>query len=205
MTPETSQRFAQYEPRIRPVLLHMARRFAGGNPAEADDLYQTGSIALLSAINDYRPERGEVGPWAREVLRRTFSKLIRDRCRKRRTPHVWAQTESGWEFVPVGTTTLDGADDITPAPDQTPEEQAAERERERAALARVHRKLTPFQRKVLDLYLAPTPALLAVARNTTGGFKIDQKHLAAVLGVPLSRIDYAIRQIRRVAGVGFNG
>lgn len=206
--------YSAAEPTLRPVIRRLAKRWSDRGAGEVDDLVQDGSAAILAALGKYDHRRANLRTYAAGILQRAYSKALRDRLRHRRTPRIWQRSEEGWALVPCATVSLDAPHlsnrdrhETSDGPQKVgdrlrddgadPEACAVQSGTQRESLAFVARHLSEFQREVLRLYLRPSPGLLAVARNLSGTYDVTLPHLAAYLGVPFSRVDYAMRQVRK--------
>ena len=67
--------------RFLPVVRHLARRHSGGNPAILDDLVQTGTVALITAVDRWDPQRarGEFLGYLIPCVRGEMLRWFRDR------------------------------------------------------------------------------------------------------------------------------
>lgn len=214
--------FDPIEKMVRPVVRHMARAYARAGAGEEDDLFQEGLITLSAAFARFDGGRANARTYARGVLSRKYNNALRDAKRQKRAPRVWEQSEKGWKLVPCRTVSLEGlagnavtagywegsevgrrrfgGGQFTAPVDERPgpEAEAVEEIDQSEAIRDVMACLTPFQEKVFRLYLAPSAGLLATAWNLSGNYTVQIRHLAIYLGVPASRVEVALREIRAI-------
>ena len=148
---------------------------AGG---DSEDLTQEGMLALLSAIREYRPAQGVPFKAYAElcIRRRIFSAIKSASCLKHIPLNSGVSLEDafGSEGIRPG---MYAALDLR----NSPEEQVLARERTDEFFQTFSRCLSPFEQKILPLYLA--------------GYSYS--YMAAASGRTEKAVDNAIQRIRR--------
>jgi RNA polymerase sigma factor (sigma-70 family) len=192
--------FEKFERQVRKLVRCVARVYAAAGAGEEDDLVQEGMITLASAFERFDGARANAKTYARGVLKRKYSKALRDAKRQKRVPQVWQETPTGRRLILCPMVSLD---EITvryrhELEDESawPETAAIEEIDQSETIRHIMECLNPFQAQVLRLWLAPTAGLLATARNLTGEYTVQQKHIAIYLGVPASRVETVLKKVR---------
>ena len=148
---------------------------AGG---DSEDLTQEGMLGLLSAIREYHPaQNGSFKAYAELCIRRRIYSAIKSASRQKHIPlnsGVSLEDAFGDDERPSNI-------HVIPALRRTPEEQVLARESADEFFQSFSRCLSPFEQKVLHLYL--------------DGFSYQA--MAASCGRDDKAIDNAIQRIRR--------
>jgi RNA polymerase sigma factor (sigma-70 family) len=200
---------------VRPVVRHMARAYARAGAGDEDDLIQDGLVALADAFRRFDGTRANARTYARGVLTRKYNNALRDARRMKRVPMVWKVDERGRRQVPCPLVSLDQLmmdareslnaasrarrfDGFSEPIEQRagPETEAVEEIDQSDAIRTVLECLDPFQAKVFRLWLCPSAGLLATARNLTGCYTVQVRHIAIYLGSTTSRVEGALREVR---------
>jgi DNA-directed RNA polymerase specialized sigma24 family protein len=191
---------------MEPHIIGFIRRKAGrwsrripGIDGDVDDLVQEGRCALMAAMPRYDPER-PLHVYMGGVLDRCYAKILRDVLARKRTPHVdELDAETGeWRSVPCPTIPID------PATIQATTENDVEADLIRGELIAeitdlLYDQLTDVQAHVLDCYLSPEPELYFTARNLSGQYKPNARHIAMFLEIPVTQVEYALKKIKSEA------
>ena len=148
---------------------------AGG---DSEDLTQEGMLGLLSAIREYQADQGSsFKVFAELCIRRRIFSAIKSASRGKHNPlnsGISLEEAFGEESGPSAMHTI-------PAFRRTPEEQVLARESADEFFESFSRCLSPFEQKILDLYL--------------DGWSYQS--MAAECGKDAKAIDNAIQRIRR--------
>ena len=117
---------------------------------DADDIYQEGMIGLFKAIRDYKTDKGAVfSTFATLCIRRQLKTALSTQNRMKHQAlneyiSLYADDKNG--------STL--ADDLpSDGAKFNPEEMIIRREQQDALLARINAVTTPYERRVIELYL----------------------------------------------------
>ena len=148
---------------------------AGG---DSEDLTQEGMLGLLSAIREYRQESGvPFKAFAELCIRRRIFSAIKSASRGKHNP-----LNSGISLEDLRDEESDPPPPHTiPAFRRTPEEQVLARESADEFFETFSRCLSPFERKIMDLYLDGS----------------SYQAIAAACGKDGKAVDNAIQRIRR--------
>jgi len=149
---------------------------AGG---DSEDLTQEGMLGLLSAIREYRQESGvPFKAFAELCIRRRIFSAIKSASRGKHDP-----LNSGISLETVLEEDSGGSPprNTIPAFRRTPEEQVLARESADEFFETFSRCLSPFERKIMDLYLDGS----------------SYQAIAAACGKDGKAVDNAIQRIRR--------
>jgi RNA polymerase sporulation-specific sigma factor len=135
--------------RYTPLLRGVARRYflpCG----DADDLVQEATIGLLKAVRDYRPETGvPFRPFAELCVTRQVITAVKAATRQKHIPLNAALSLSRPLHEDGGTLEEVLADGLA----ESPEERALRREDSLALARAVATLLSPYERRVVGLYL----------------------------------------------------
>jgi len=173
-----------------------------GPDGDVDDLMQEGRCALLAALPGYDPSRGRpLHVYLGGVLDNCYGKILRDVLAQKRTPHIdeWDEDRGEWTSVPCPTIPVDPADIHTAAYDVDMEENLARSERVAEITDRLYARLSDIQCHILDCYLSPEPELYFTARNLSGQYMPNIRHIAMFLEVPVTTVEYGVKKIRAEA------
>jgi RNA polymerase sigma factor (sigma-70 family) len=172
-----------------------ARRFPDRD-GDVDDLVQEGRCALLAALPGYDPEVRPLNVYIGSVLDRCYARILRDALTQKRNPHVWeVDPETGDRHrvpaptVPVWEVEVDDGRDLEADVDHS--------RRVRWTLMKLIECLNPLERRVLECYVSPPADLIRTAANLTDRRGITAGHVALYLGVTRTKVEHAVRKIRR--------
>lgn len=148
---------------------------AGG---DSEDLIQEGMVGLLSAIREYRPDRGvSFRTFAETCIRNRLLSAIKAATRDKHTPLN--------HYVSFEAPSFDGNTDYAALLPQSgqpdPEELIISREAYLERIDRLKDRLSGFEAKVLGLYLEG----------------LSYTEIAAYVDRPLKSVDNAVQRIRR--------
>jgi RNA polymerase sigma factor (sigma-70 family) len=214
-TPEINQQYRQVEPKLIGFIKTKARRYAsrGNGILDFDDLLQEGRCALMHALGSFDPERGKpLHVYLGRILDNTYRDMLHNALNPTNCPHIWRHGEDGeWQKVPHPAMSLEGAsEESEDAPahqvvdEATPDPEAAARTSEsdmraKVFVLRLHRRLNEREKAVLACIRQPDAGLLITARNLTGGYRINNIHIAAYLGITRCQVDASLHAVRKAA------
>ena len=170
--------------RYKPIVRMLARAYylAG---ADREDLIQEGMYGLYRAVCTYDPEAGEAraaafSTYAEICTKHQMISAVRKAARKRNMPlNTYISLER--EVTPEGKTIGDLAEILSDVYTEDPEHDLIQREELGFLRKTMDTALSPFERRVLKLYLE--------------GFSYQK--IADLLGKTPKSVDNAIQRVRR--------
>ncbi len=180
--------YAEVEPTMINLIRHKAERWHRKGAGDVDDLVQEGRVVLVNVIETFDEQKGKpFHVYLGKCLDFRYHEILRNALTQQRTPHIWELEGTDWRRVPCPTFSLD---DLCREPEMTINvDEMIEAKR---LLIALQFNLSPEHRRVLECLIRPPPELIATARNMTGSYKVEYKHIAIYLGVTVDTVKYAV-------------
>lgn len=201
--PVLARLYTETEPKIAAFIRRKAKRWSHripGSEGDVDDLVQEGRCAVMVALPKFDPNTRPLTVYMGAVLDKCYAKILRDVLAQKRTPHIdeWDVELETWRTVPCPTIPVD------PTTIQAMSTTDVEGELIRGQMVAqitdlLYDRLTDIQAHVLDCYLSPEPELYFTARNLSGQYTPNVRHIAMFLKVPVTQVEYAVKKIRAEA------
>lgn len=175
-----------------------ARRAAARSGLDPDDLAQEARIAVFHSLARFDPARSNLIQWIGLVADRRLGQVTRNARVPSNMPHAEVQHVDGsYHVEPVPPSPYDG----DPAEGNLPDPEAVliafeDRADAKALRLRLFRALSPLQRRVVETYLRPPRALVALVYQATGGRDVKKRHVAEYLGISPRSVEWAFRRLR---------
>ncbi len=184
---------------MAPYMRARAARYRG---LDIEDAIQEARLALVAAMASYDFNKGDLVPYAREVIANTYRTAVSKNLAGVRCPKVAQRSPEGeWTLAPQLPQSYDALIEARAAVEMESEDSADDGvwNAERAAMMRrfyqqLCQHLDERERRVLKCKLDPPSAVL----NMAGDGPVRNIHIAKWLGLDKAQIDWSLYKIRNV-------